>query len=84
MAKAKQRFSANGEPLKQLNYRVPKVLVEEFEQLLRDSTERFGLKTTKSYLFAEVLRLGIAKKRWLLKKFKKEKKTKREDDGNAE
>jgi hypothetical protein len=75
----------DGEPLKQINYRVPEDLVEAFEQLLRDSTERFGLKTTKSYLFAEVLRLGIRKKRWLLKKFKKEeKKEKRDDGGNAE
>lgn len=69
--KPKPRFGPNGERLKQINYRVPEALVEEFEQLLRDITKRFGLKTTKAYLFAEVLRLGIGRKRARLDKFEK-------------
>jgi hypothetical protein len=84
MAKTKPRLGPDGEPLKQINFRVPKDLVEAFEQLLRESTKRFGLKTSKTFLFAEVLRLGIRKKEYLLKKFKKEEKKKREGDGNAE
>lgn len=74
MAKAKPRLGPDGEPLKQINYRVPAALVEEFEQLLRESTKRFGLKTSKTFLFAEVLRLGIKKKRFLLRRFKEKKK----------
>jgi hypothetical protein len=71
MAKTKPRLGSDGKPLKQINYRVPAALVEAFEQLLRDITKRFGLKTTKSFLFEEVLRLGMKRKRFLLDKFKK-------------